>query len=135
MNTPYRNEKELVGCSLNNRRLFQRDNLLSQRITYDRPEQYGMSEEVLDFINRRFQTDCDWLTGNCYYFAVILLARFPQGSIYYDIIDGHFVFGYQGLYYDWTGITDYAKDNLVEWNKFDEYDILRKERIIRDCIL
>ena len=119
MNTPYRDERELV----------------IQRITYDRPEQYGMSEEVLDFINRRFRTDCDWLTGNCYYFAVILLARFPQGSIYYDVIDGHFVFGYQGVYYDWTGITDYAKDNLVEWNKFDEYDILRKERIIRDCIL
>ena len=34
---------------------------------------YGLelNKDILDFINRRFpiDKDCDWMTGNCYYFA------------------------------------------------------------------
>lgn len=90
-------------------------------------------DEVLEFIQRRFTKDCDWISGNCYYFSLILKDRFPGGTIYYDVIDGHFVFLYKGKYYDWTGIV-HLKDCLVEWNKFAEYDNMQKERIVEDCL-
>lgn len=93
-----------------------------------------MKNEVLDFIQRRFKEDCHWLDGNCYYFAIILKNRFPKGKIFYDVINGHFVFWYQTQYYDWTGIVN-PDGYLVEWNKFDEYDSLQKKRIIEGCIL
>ncbi len=90
--------------------------------------------KVLDFIKRRFPVDCNWITGNCYYFSQILLSRFPEGVVYYDVIYGHFIFKYEDRYYDWTGEID-SKGYLVEWDKFDEYDSLQKQVIIRDCIL
>lgn len=90
--------------------------------------------EILEFIHRRFPADCNWLSGNCYYFSYILSSRFPDGKIYYDVINGHFVFYHSGIFYDWTGIVK-LKDNFIEWDKFDEYDSLQKQRIIRDCIM
>ena len=90
--------------------------------------------EILEFIRCRFSVDCNWTTGNCYYFAIILLSRFTEGIIYYDVIYGHFVFEYKNHYYDWTGEIE-PKGCLVEWDKFDEYDSLQKQRIIRDCLL
>lgn len=95
-----------------------------------------MQNEVLDFINRRFKKNCNWLTGNCYYFALILKDRFPEGTIYYDVISGHFMFEYMGGFYDWTGLIDmeYFDGILIVWDTFENYDHLEKERIIRDCI-
>lgn len=89
--------------------------------------------EILDFIRRRFPTDCHWLDGNCYYFAVILKARFPDGKIFYDAINGHFVFLIIGKYYDWTGEIE-PDGELIEWQRLGNYDRLWKERIIRDCV-
>lgn len=96
--------------------------------------QDNMVDIVLDFICRRFKDDCNWLTGNCYYFAIILKDRFPDGKIYYDVINGHFIFKYQNQFYDWTGIV-ISDGVLIEWDKFDEYDSLQKEVVVRDCIL
>lgn len=93
-----------------------------------------MQDEVLEFINRRFKKDCKWVDGNCYYFAIILKDRFPKGSICYDVIYGHFVFLYKNRLYDWTGLYNNA-GNLVEWDKFKEYDSLVYERVVRDCIM
>lgn len=93
-----------------------------------------MQDKVLEFIQRRFKDDCKWTDGNCYYFAIILKDRFPEGKIYYDTIWGHFIFEYLGQFYDWTGIKN-PDTYLVEWDKFDKYDSLQKERIIRDTIL
>lgn len=93
-----------------------------------------MKNEVLEFIRRRFEKDCNWTTGNCYYFAIILKDRFPEGEVYYDVIYGHFVFQYRNQYYDWNGIVK-SVGYLVGWDKFDEYDFLQKEVIVRDCIL
>ena len=36
-------------------------------------------DKVIDFIKKRFKIDCDWTTGNCFYFAKILESRFPGG--------------------------------------------------------
>lgn len=96
-------------------------------------------DPVLKFINERFPDDSNWANGNCYYFARILQDRFPDGSIYYDVIDCHFVFKHDGKYYDHTGVVKYDNDKginhyLVEWDHFDEYDSIQKKRIIRDCI-
>lgn len=92
---------------------------------------------VLEFIERRFSNDCNWTTGNCYYFALILKDRFPKGKVFYDVIYGHFVFEYCEKLYDWTGISNISSVDgvLIEWEKFDEYDSLLKERIVRDCVM
>lgn len=92
-----------------------------------------MRDEVLEFINRRFKTDCNWTCQNCWFFSLILHNRFPESSVWYDVIDGHFVTLIDGKYYDWTG--EIRPDGyLVEWEHFDKYDPLVKQRIIRDCI-
>ena len=99
---------------------------------YRKPEK-EKKDKVTSFIRRRFSKDCDWINGNCFYFATILHRRFPKGKIYYDVIDGHFVFKYKDKYYDWTGEV-HPDGKLVKWNSFDKYDELQKKRIIRDCI-
>lgn len=93
-----------------------------------------MVNNILEFIQRRFKDNCNWTTGNCYYFAIILKDRFPDGKIYYDVIWKHFIFQYQNQFYDWTGMVK-PDTPLVEWDKFNEYDSLEMQRIIRDCIL
>lgn len=94
-----------------------------------------MKEEILEFIKRRFPKDCNWTTGNCYYFATILHERFPGGTVAYDVIYGHFVYKYEDTYYDWNGIVDMTGRLVVEWNSFEDYDKSVKERVERDCIL
>lgn len=91
-------------------------------------------DKVEEFIRRRFPIDCNWLRGNCFYFSQLLLIRFPTGSVWYDVILGHFLFKYEDKFYDWTGLVE-PDGYLVEWKKFDEYDAARKKRIIRDCIM
>jgi hypothetical protein len=90
--------------------------------------------EVCEFIKRRFPKDSNWLNGNCFYFAVILKARFPEGDIVYDQVNGHFLLKINNTYYDWTGIAKPYKTGVVSWNELDSYDHLLYERIIRDCI-
>lgn len=93
------------------------------------------NDEVLDFIKKRFSIDCNWTNGNCYYFAVILKERFG-GLIMYDVVNGHFAVYIDGILYDWHGIVIWEDlSYYVEWDKFDDYDSLQKQRIIRDCIL
>lgn len=94
-----------------------------------------MKNKILDFIHHRFPIDCKWLNGNCYYFALILKNRF-NGIIFYDVIDGHFITEIDGLKYDWSGVVKEDNNHIyIEWDKFEEYDELQKQRIIRDCIL
>ena len=93
---------------------------------------------ILDFIKRRFSNDCSWTSGNCYYFALILKDRF-DGTILYDVINGHFVTLIEQYMYDWNGIVDNVyeccKKQYIIWDDFDDYDSYQKERIIQDCVL
>ncbi len=91
-------------------------------------------DSIVEFISRRFSNDCSWISGNCYYFSIILKDRFPNGIIYYDVINGHFIFKYNDNFYDWTGKIN-PDGYLVEWDQFDKYDSLQRQRIILDCIL
>ena len=106
-------------------------------------------EEVIEFIERRFPTskeDPQWVSGNCFYFASMLKARFPQGYIVYDVIDGHFLFLYQSLLVDAvhyfflpspfipTDTNFMVSSSIVVWDFFQLYDSLQYQRIIRDCI-
>ena len=88
---------------------------------------------IEEFIKRRFSVDCNWMNGNCYYFSLILKDRFPGGTIYYDVIYGHFMYGINGKFYDWTGET-IPKGQLVEWAKMDKYDSLVRQRVYEGCI-
>jgi len=95
--------------------------------------------EIRKFIYNRFPYDSNWLDKNCYYFAIILKERFPEATIVYDVSDGHFLVRIENIYFDWMGDHDFSKEiqekYFIEWDKFDEYDSLQKQRIIRDCIL
>ena len=95
--------------------------------------------KIRQFIYNRFPFDSNWLDKNCSYFAVILKERFPEAVIIYDVIDGHFLVRIEDVYFDWIGDHDFSeeiqKKCFVEWDKFDEYDSIQKQRIIRDCIL
>ena len=89
--------------------------------------------EVTEFIRRRFPEDCNWTNGNCYYFAVILQARFG-GEIFYDVIYGHFVTKIENKFYDHKGEVDLTDRVLISWQDFEKYDSLQKERITEDCL-
>ena len=91
-----------------------------------------MKDEVLEFINRRFKNDCNWLIGNCYYFAVILKERFKDGEIVYDQIKGHFLFLYKNKLYDFSGVVFDEPYELLKDIK--ESDPLLYKRLERDCI-
>lgn len=88
---------------------------------------------VLNFIQRRFTIDCNWMNGNCYYFSLILQSRFSNGVIIYDPIDGHFLFRLDNFCYDFKGKHKLPKVYYV-WNKLKDEDINEYNRIKRDCI-
>lgn len=90
-------------------------------------------QEVMEFIQRRFPKDSNWTNGNCYYFALILSDRF-NGTMYYDVIYGHFITKIGNNYYDYNGIVNLDKRVLVEWNKFEEYDKYQYRRVVEDVL-
>ena len=89
-------------------------------------------DEVEEFINRRFQQDCHWTDGNCFWFARILCQRFPYLRMYYEPIKGHFVAGTPSKYYDWTG-RNYDKEKPVLFEELIREDPVWALRILRDC--
>lgn len=91
---------------------------------------------VLEFIQRRFpqQFDCNWTTGNCYYFAQILLARFKWLKLYYAPISGHFVAGCSDRFYDWNGEWKPEGNDMPIAFEVLKKDQLWYERLIRDCV-
>jgi hypothetical protein len=81
-------------------------------------------------IRRRFEKDCNWTTGRCYFFAIILKDVFPSR-------EGHFIYRLSGKFYDWTGCREYTKndiDNFYNWATLASWDPLLHKRLERDCI-
>ena len=94
-------------------------------------------DRIEEFISRRFPVDCDWVSGNCYFFALILRSVF-SGRIIYDPIDGHFLVYTDGGYYDWTGRRNYTAEdisNFRDWETYMWQDPSHCSRIMRDCML
>ncbi len=91
-------------------------------------------EIAFDAFRARF-ANCDWTTGNCYYFAVILQKRFG-GGVCYDTIAGHFVLHRNGKYYDYNGeYVPLDTSAVIGWKEFRKYDELQYRRIVASCIL
>ena len=100
-----------------------------------------ITQEVIEFIERRFKIDCNWKSGNCYYFAIILAERFKSYDpvLYYDTVDGHFITKISGIFYDWSGALafsdEYVNKYIMKWSDLYNRDSLWGDRIIRDVIL
>ena len=82
-----------------------------------------MKDEVLDFIQRRFIKDNNWIDGNCLWFSIILEKRFPGGEIYYLPDVGHFVYEYN------------YQGNKIKLSEIEDNDSSWYDRLIRDCFL
>lgn len=99
-----------------------------------------MQDEVLEFINRRFNNPeviKSFTNGNCYYFAVILKARFNKGLIMYNEIDNHFGYLLDNKIYDITGVIceKFSNDNLWDyWFIYYNRESANSRRVINDCI-
>ena len=74
--------------------------------------------------------------GYCYYFAIILKDRFPQGEIWYLPVVNHFVYKIEDRFYDATGdcTETYALDLVYSWSEYQMMDAQHSYRIIMDCI-
>ena len=94
-----------------------------------------MDKEVLDFIKRRFgDTDARWQDGNCYWFAKILVERFPWLKIYYDTMEGHFVAGIPGgPFFDSRGYASDGESIYLRLDDIRDNDKLWYDRLMRDC--
>ena len=100
-----------------------------------------MNDQVIEFINRRFSNESNWLSGNCYYFAIILKERFcnHDSELYYDLIEGHFTCKIDGTFYDWQGIvnydSEYATKYVKKWSTYHIEDEIHWNRIVKDVIM
>ena len=77
--------------------------------------------------------------GYCYYFALMLVHRFPNWEGYdsricYDVLHGHFVANIGKKCYDITGEVDLIGRKLIGWDEFEAYDSEQYKRIVNDCI-
>jgi hypothetical protein len=100
---------------------------------------------ILKFIAKFNSHEClfvlqeTFTKGFCYYFAIILKERFPESTIYYDQIDGHFIVLYEFKFYDITGhLPKYDTENrggLWRWDRLEAEDELLFDRIWRDCVM
>jgi len=92
--------------------------------------------KILDFIKHRFRIDCNWLNGNCLYFAKILTWRFPELSIYYLPKHAHFVAGNGVKFFDFTGIVSSKiinEDNPQSIEDMKSRNISLYNRLMKDC--
>lgn len=101
-----------------------------------------LEEKVLNFINkftlkgkRQEVIEC-FTCGCCYWFAIILLRRFPDGYIVYDQVENHYAYYISMLkkVYDITGDVTNSY-NWEKWNDVVKADSLLASRLYRDCII
>lgn len=89
--------------------------------------------EVEKFIRRRFSSDNNWLTGNCFWFSIILKNRFPGGRIYYMPIAGHFIYKYKNVFYDWRGII-VPDERVIQLSTIKRTDPDWYNRLVDNCL-
>ena len=92
------------------------------------------SEQINAFVEKRFQQDCNWTSGNSFYFATILKTRFPELEIYYLPIVGQFVAGTEGTYYDYNGEVEVG-ETPIKFSIMQISDPAYYARILRDCVM
>ena len=95
-----------------------------------------LEDEIYDFIYRRFEVDNNWITGNCYFMALILNHVFDL-PIYYLPVEGHFVvFNSKTEHFlDWLGTVKLAEnESPILFSKLKDTDPQWYTRIIRDCV-
>ena len=91
-------------------------------------------EEVMDFIHRRWNKDCNWMDGNCFWFALILSKRFPYSRIYYMPVKGHFITKIDGMFYDARGVVS-VDEKIQTLASLKKEDSLLVSRLFRDCFM
>lgn len=85
------------------------------------------------FIQRRWShTDAYWTDGNCYWFAHILITRFPYLHLYYLPITGHFIAGDGTNFYDATGKLQLKEKGILFTDLLHD-DPTWGARLLRDC--
>lgn len=97
--------------------------------------------DILFFI-RQFRAGHDvdalieaFTCGNCYHFALILSTLFPGGWIVYDTLLGHFMYLYDGDYFDITGrVTVADVQSIQPFEHIRQSDPMYYERLVNDCI-
>ena len=95
-----------------------------------------MQYQVQEFIQRRFDKNCHWQDENSFYFATMLKVRFPELSIYYLPVQGHFVAGHNDIYYDSKGVACFPEDETpILWDDLSYKNPLLWVRINRDYIM
>ena len=95
-----------------------------------------MDNEIFDFIQRRFTQNCEWDSGNCWWFAAILCTRFKELEIWYEPVEGHFYASENGtIFYDWRGAHFNMENKPIPFKDIEKQDHLWHNRIIRDCII
>lgn len=87
-------------------------------------------ENFENFI-KRFKV-VNWMNGNCYYFAIILKDKYPNGRIIYDPIIGHFMLKIKNKAYDFMGIHQ-LPETFYYWDELEKEDELLYKRLRRDC--
>ena len=98
-----------------------------------------MKEDILKFISRftsgwtKDAVEECFIYGCCFWFAHIMVSRFPQGLLAYDQVANHFGCLIDGIVYDVTGdVTDQYK--WEAWATTSMTDPALAQRIERDCI-
>lgn len=91
---------------------------------------------IESFISRFHGTEDVFLNGCCFWFAKILSIRFPGGRIVYDSLKGHFLYEYDGTFWDAAGeVPREDPAGLISWDGYKEIDPVHYGRIFRQCIL
>ena len=76
------------------------------------------NDPIVNWTRKRFPKKENWLTGNCYFFALMLKERF-DGEIIYDFTNDHCLLKTGTKCYDWQGPHDLPK----HWLAFEEMKV------------
>lgn len=89
--------------------------------------------KYLEFIKGFSQVQDFFLYGYCYWFANILVQRFPELQIYYLPIVNHFVAGTNNHYFDVSGEI-IPNEEIYLWEDYKLTDPIHAKRIEKYCI-